>query len=138
MRLFLIGFLFTAICVQAATAVKSDAELSRLLVGTWVPAQPEKHEVLSTATYNADGTGTEVLSLRKQPDVELVRVTTHWSITNGFLVLKSVGSSNPSKIPIGVELKDRIITLTDDRLVYEAYEGYGEKNGTREERIRKK
>lgn len=122
----------------AATAQSDDAALARRLVGTWVTDPASESQGLSTATYNADGTGTESVRLRDQPESAAVRLTTRWSIKDGILTLKSLTSSDPQKVPVGLELKDRIISITAERFVFEAHAGYGKGNGKRDVKLRKR
>jgi len=115
-----------------------DKELAKRLVGTWTTDPAELGPIVSTATYKADGTGTELVRPRDQPESAGVRVTTTWSITNGILRIKSIASSDPQRIPVGIDLKDRIISISADKFVFEALGGYGETNEKRSTKLRKK
>jgi len=130
--------LVSVLFAVAATAPPDDAEFKQRLVGTWVSDPADKGQFVSTVTYNADGTGTESVRMRDQPESTAVRVTIRWSINDGILTLKSVTSSDPQRIPPGLELKDRIISISEERFVFEAYEGYGDAKGKQEVKVRKK
>jgi len=67
-----------------------------------------------------------------------VWVTTAWNLRDGILTIKSTASSDPAKIPVGVELKDRIVSISEESFTFERYDGYGQTNGKRETRVRKK
>jgi hypothetical protein len=138
MKLLAILLLVTTVAAYSATPPADDAELARRLVGTWITDPADKSPAVSTVTYNSDGTGSELVRLREQPESASVRVTTRWSIKEGILTLKSVASSDPEKIPVGLELKDRIISISADRFEFEAYAGYGDGKGTRGVKVRKK
>jgi len=76
--------------------------------------------------------------LRDQPESTSVIITTRWSIKDGILCLKSISSSDPQRVPVGTELKDRIISISEDRFVLEDYEGYGDGKERQEVKVRKK
>ncbi len=129
--------LITAVAI-AATMTLDDKELAKRLVGTWLTDPSEPGPMVSRATYKADGTGTEVVWRRGDRESVGVRVTTRWSVTNEVLYITSTGSSDAQKIPVGIHLKDRIISITADKLVFEALDGYGEGKGKRATKIRRK
>ena len=52
--------------------------------------------------------------------------------------MKSISSSDPQRVPVGTELKDRIISISEDRFVLEDYEGYGDGKERQEVKVRKK
>ena len=120
-------------------AQADDAVSTRQLIGTWVsdPAST-RNPFVTIVTYNTDGTGAESLHLRDQPESTSIRLTTRWSVKDSVLSLRSITSSDPQKIPVGLELKDHIISLTEDKFVFEAEEGYGSGKGTQESRVRQK
>ncbi len=94
--------------------------------------------MMSTATYKSDGTGTELVWPRGEPQSAGVRVTTRWSITNAVPYITSTASSDPQRIPVGINLKDQIISVSADKFVFEALDGYGETTGKRATKIKKK
>jgi len=116
-------------------AVK-DAELTKQLLGTWVTAPSDKISSPGTDTYHADGTGVEVIQVGKGADMKIVRLTTRWSVRDGKLCLDCVTSNNPKIVPVGMHLKDIIVSISNDRLVLEAFEEYGNAKGTRATRVR--
>jgi len=130
-------FLLCAMTVWAEKPANNDAELGRQLLGTWVTEPTEKNSDRTTATYHANGTGEEEVHIGKGADVKIIRLTTRWSVIDGKLCLDSVTSSNPKMIPVGLKLKDIIVSISNDRLVLEAFEGYGSGKGTRATRVRK-
>ncbi len=134
----LFAFLISAALTRAASLPIDDADIASRLVGTWINDPSDKSEPESTVTYNSDGTGVEVIHLPGQSGSGTVRVTTRWSIKNQILTLKSTESSDPQKIPVGIELKDRIISISDEKFVFETYDGYGGHIGKQSVRLRKK
>lgn len=130
--LLLVGALFAC----AAKAPFDDAALTRQLVGTWTNDPAQAGPVVSTTTYNLDGTGVETVRLSSQPESDGVRVTTEWSVKDGVLILKSVASSDPQRIPAGIELKDRILSISNDRFVFETCDGYGGNKGRQGVKVR--
>jgi hypothetical protein len=114
----------------------SDAELAGRLVGTWATNPDDAKTHASLSTYNSDGTGREVVSFpgsEGERDVELV---INWTIQDGVLHLKSVSSSDPDRIPVGLELKDRVLAITDEKFEYTGDEGYRGFEGMRELKVR--
>jgi hypothetical protein len=103
-----------------------DHALGMKLVGTWLNAPADPQPYTSKSTYRSDGTGVERVWPSGQPESGAVRVETRWSVTNGILAIVSVSSSNPQKIPPGIELKDRIISISETELIFEPIEGYDE------------
>ncbi len=135
LRLILIvGLMLT----KTAAAQSDDADLTRRLLGTWTDDPTSKSPLASSVTYNADGTSTTSMHPRDQPESTGLQITARWSINDRVLFMKSVNSSDPQKLPAGLELKDRIISISDDRFVFEAFEGYGASKGKQDTRIRKK
>jgi hypothetical protein len=122
----------------AATMTLDDKDLAKRLVGTWVNDPAGTEAMVSTATYNPDGTGMELVRPRGAPESAGVRVSTRWSITNSVLCITSTASTDPQKIPVGINLKDRIVSITADRFVFEALDGYGDTKGKRTTKIRRK
>jgi hypothetical protein len=116
----------------------SDEEISHRLLGVWVTDPAADSPFVTTVTYRKDGTGTEIVSPRSEKESSGVRVVTAWTVRDGILTIKSTGSSDPARIPVGVELKDRIISLSEESFTFEAADGYGQTNGKRETRVRKK
>jgi hypothetical protein len=112
-----------------------DANLTRILVGTWITDPAAKTPDIGTSTYNADGTGSEAL---QKADGTIFRVNTHWSIKKGILSLKSDTWTDKERSAIDFDVKDLIVIISEDRLEYEAFEGYGEAKGMRSIKIRKK
>lgn len=122
----------------AATMTLDDKDLAKRLVGTWMTDPAAAEPMVSTATYKADGTGSELVRPRGESESVAVRVTTRWAITNSVLHITSTASSDPQKIPVGIKLQDRIISISADRFVFEALDGYGESKGKRSTKLRKK
>ncbi len=119
--------------------VTGDTNYTRVLVGTWVNDPGDKERVSSTVSYNADGTGFELIRPGAGPGAHAaIRVDTQWSITNGVLTIKCVKATDPM-IPVNLVLKDRIISMTEDRFVFETLEGYPDNAiGKKHVRLKKK
>ena len=131
-------FFLTIAIASAATMMLDDKEIAKRLIGTWSTDPSDLGPITATVTYKANGTGTQVIRPRGEPETASVRVTTRWSITNAVLHMTSTASSDPQRIPVGINLKDRIISISADKFECEPLDGYGETNGKRETRIRKK
>jgi hypothetical protein len=89
-------------------------------------------------TYYTDGRGIELVWPAGQPESTAIRVETRWSVTNGVLVVRSLKSSDPQKIPVGIELRDRIVSVSSDQFLFEPEGGYGDMEKKRQTRIRAK
>jgi hypothetical protein len=113
-----------------------DTELAHRLIGTWITDPAEKSDYISTTTYNPDGTGTEEVRLPGRPESASVRVTTRWSVKDHVLHMNSLASSDPRIVPIGLKLSDRIVSISDDRFVFEAGEEYGWGKGMQGAKVR--
>ena len=103
----------------------NDRELAERLVGTWTTYPADNADVVSTATYSPDGTGTEVVQMRSRPGSEDIRIDIQWSIKDSVLSMKSVASSAPQFVPVGMKLNDRILSLTEDKFISQAGMEYG-------------
>ncbi len=138
MRYFVTVLAVGVMLLQATGALANDADLTQRLLGTWIDDPASKAPLVSTVTYNADGNSIASMWERGQPESTGVQITVRWSIKDGIFSLKSVTSSDPNRVPVGLELKDRIVSISEDRFVFEALEGYGDAKGKQDTRIRKK
>jgi hypothetical protein len=102
---------------NGSDASYDDAEITRRLVGTWKSDPADGLSNGSRITYNADGSGSEVFNMPDQ-DVE-VEIGTTWTIKEGTLHLDCTSSSKPEVVPTGMKLQNRIISISDDKYVYE-------------------
>jgi hypothetical protein len=103
-----------------------------------MPPLSEQTAMHAKATYNVDGHGVELLWPVGQPESTALRIETRWSVTNHVMVVIGVKSSDPGKVPVGMELKDRILSITSDQYVFEPESGYGDMEKKRQTRIRVK
>lgn len=101
----------------------TDTQLMQRIVGTWT-THPADGDVVSTATYNEDGTGTELVRRRYEPESPDIQVDFLWSIKEGILTLRALDASD-KRILSGLELKDRIVSISDGECVTRTYQGYG-------------
>jgi hypothetical protein len=122
-------------CKSTPRSNQRDHALEIKLEGTWLTVPSENQAFSSKATYRSDGTGIERVWSSGQPESQAVRVETSCAITNGILTIVSISSSDPQKIPSGIELKDRIISVSETELIFEPIEGYG---GSAPKRVIKK
>ena len=123
---------------ELSAVSRSDNELSLLLVGAWMTDPAQASVTTSIATYQADGTNIETVWVRERPDSTRINVVGTWKIENGFVLSKSVSSSNQQAIPVGLELKDKIIELSENKLILESFEGYQSANPIRSTLLRQK
>jgi len=128
MRLIVFALFLAAIvgCKPTPQSNSDDQALGMKLVGTWLNAPADKQPFISKTTYRSDGTGVERVWPSGQSESAAVQVDTRWTITNGILCIVSVKSSDPQKIPVGIQLKDRIISISDAELIFQPLEGYDE------------
>ena len=138
MRALIVFLMFLAVAVCAATKTQSDADISKALVGTWIAAPSDHEPIQGRVTYFADGHSVELVWPAGQPESTAVRIESQWLVTNSMLILTSVKSSNPQIVPIGIQIKDHIISISEDQFVYEPAEGYGDIEKKRQVRIRQK
>lgn len=123
---------------EGAKVEDRSGELAKRLVGRWAsdPASEEAGGSTSEATYREDGTGEDVIRVGKGAGAKVVKLTTRWKVDGGKLCLEAVTSSDPQVVPAGLMLKDVVISISEDRLVLETYEGYGARKGVRSVRMR--
>ena len=111
-------------------------ELAEQLIGTWVTDPASGEGIVSTVTYNPDGTGTEIVSFG-EPERPDVTVDIRWSVNDDLLTFKSVASSDPQRVPVNFELHDRILSISEDRFVFAAFKGYGIGDGEQGVKVRR-
>ncbi|MDE3100420.1 MAG: hypothetical protein KGJ88_13200 [Verrucomicrobiota bacterium] len=130
--------LFLAFAACGATKVQSDVDISKALLGTWIDAPSEQEPMHGRVTYFADGHSVELVWPVSQPQSTAIRIETQWMVTNSILILTSVKSSNTQVVPVGVVIKDRIISISADKFVFVPAEGYGDIEKKSHVRIREK
>ena len=138
MKIICTFFIFLAVLAHGAMKTQSDADISAALVGTWIPAPSEQTTMHGRVTYYADGHCVEFVWPASQPESTAIRIEGRWFVTNSILVLTSVKSSNPQIVPIGVELRDHIVSISSDQFVFEPADGYGNIEKKGHVRIREK
>jgi hypothetical protein len=130
--------MFLAVAGNSATRTQSDADISKALIGTWIDAPSEREPTHGRVTYFADGHSVELVWPVDQTESSAIRIETRWSVTNSVLILTSVRSSNTKIVPVGIVIKDRILSISADRFVFEPAEGYGETEKKSHVRVRQK
>jgi hypothetical protein len=139
MRVLAVSLLLLATAGLATEPRPSDSVLARRLVGIWVTDPAAQDQFEAVVTLKADGTGREVVYVRGQPEESGVVVTLRWNVRKGIVTYESVASTDADSVPVGMTLKDRIISLTANRFEYETLEGYYEEDtGIRAVHIRRK
>lgn len=104
---------------------QNDVQFIEQLVGTWVSEPASALIVTNTVTYNADGTGTEVVEWCEKPEENPpVTIGFNWGIQDGVLSVNSVSSSHPNRIPTGLQLQDRIVSVDAEKMVTTTHTGY--------------
>jgi hypothetical protein len=119
---FLICF---TILAQGSVRTLTDKEISTTFVGTWLDSPSGKAAAHSKATYFDNGQGFELVWFGDEPESTAMRLDTSWSVTNNILTLTCVKSSNPQLVPVGIQLKDHILSISSDQFIYEPI-GYGD------------
>ena len=138
MRILITFIMFLAIAACGATKTQSDADISKALIGTWIDGPSEQEPMHGKVTYFADGHSVELVWPVGRPESTAIRIETQWSVTNSILILTSVKSSNTQIVPIGIQIKDHIISISENQFVFEPAEGYGDIDKKRHVRIRSK
>jgi len=138
MRTLITFIMFLTVAAFGATKTESDADISEALIGTWTDAPSEKEPMHGRVTYFADGHSVELVWPAAQPESTAIRIESQWSVTNSILTLTSVKSSNTQIVPIGIVIKDHIISISADKFVYEPAEGYGDIEKKSHVRLRQK
>jgi hypothetical protein len=133
--LSVIALALTALGADQPKLGKSDAELAKLMLGSWTPDPKARPEIDAITTYRADGTVTENVWTRGQQPSTGLKAKAGWSVKNGCILFRIIESNDPN-MPVGLELKQRILSLTDDRLDYELMDGYGADVGDRSTDLR--
>jgi hypothetical protein len=138
MRAIICLIMLLAVTTYGVTNTQSDADISKALIGTWIDAPSEREPMHGRVTYFADGHSVELIWPAGQTESAAIRVETHWSVTNSILILISVESSNTQIVPVGVQIKDHIVSISADKFVFEPAEGYGDIQKKMHVRIRQK
>jgi len=103
------------VALQLFAAPPPDAEVSRLLVGSWVVPR-EQYTATSKDggfTFISDGTFSSygVFHVRDQ-DIR-IEVEGKWSIKDGVLIEELTKSSQPQMAPVGTLTRDTLLAVTD-------------------------
>lgn len=123
---------------KGPSADPGDVEFSRRIVGTWETVPEPGDKLASDSVFRVDGTGYEFIRSLDHPNTPGILVTLKWSIEQGMISFETVESDNPQAVPIGVKLKSRIISLSDEFLEYELTEGYGDRGKPERKKARRK
>lgn len=122
----------TPVASKASTKNQSerDANIVKLLPGTWVPDPADREALDGMTIYRADQTGTELIWPTGHPD-RAIRVEFSWEVANGRMSMITVVSSNPEIVPVGLKLVERELSISGNDRVYELADGYGSETGKR-------
>jgi hypothetical protein len=125
------------IFLNSSARATEDREIASMLVGTWRgdPLAAER-EPKSSITYSNDGAGIQTIFFVNGVMTNEVIINFSWFVTNQCVVLKSIKSSHPAVVPVGLELRDRIISITPEKYIFESDEGYSSAIKQRRARIR--
>ena len=138
MKMLAFVALSALIALALAAPTASDAALSRSLVGTWLTDTSEEKDWVGETTFNADGTGVDLVYKHDGPKSSGFKVTMRWSVKDGVLIYTAVDSTDSQRAPIGLTLQDRIISISTSRFTYELYKGYSPNAvGHRSTKVRK-
>jgi hypothetical protein len=130
--------ILSAVTAFGASRTQSDSDISKALIGTWIDAPSEREPMHGKVTYFADGHSVELVWPIDQTESSAIRIETRWSVTHSVLILTSVKSSNTKIVPVGMVIKDRILSISADRYVFAPSEGYGEAEKKSHVRVRPK
>ena len=117
MRLLYLGLMIAGCAAPVMAAEKpGDAEITRLLVGEWTTniSGGAERKVDGTITYAGGGTfvaaGKVEITDGEPADV---RVEGTWKVSGGAVVHAVTKSSHPGLAPVGVELKETVVSIDD-------------------------
>jgi hypothetical protein len=125
-----------SLVVAVPLCAQDDSALRREIVGTWKAERSSTSTTDAISTFRADGTHEEVIWPIGKIREDGVTIKGEWKIEERILTLRSTASSNPKMIPTGLTLKDRIIELSDSKLVLESLDGYPGKEPMRSTLVR--
>lgn len=104
---------------------QSDADITQKIVGTWKVNETSLRgtSARGTVTIKKDGTLTSKSSYLRGDFHMDFDFAGKWQVTNGFLSETITASSNTNLCPLGSVALDKILTLDDQHLVYQAENG---------------
>jgi hypothetical protein len=136
MRTLITFMMFLTLVACGATRTQTDADISKALIGTWLDSPSDQQPLHGRVTYFEDGHSVEFVWPAGQPESTAVRIESRWSVTNSILTLTCVKSSSTQAPPIGAVIKDRVISISADKFVFEQADGYGDMEKKSHVRIR--
>ena len=118
-------FIVFTLLFTPVIAAESDRELTEKIVGMWWNRTSNGHiAVESTENFGKDGiliTKGDVYANGQL--VEQYEFKSTWKIENGNALVEVLESTNIKTIPVGLKISDRIISVDDEKYVYEAEDG---------------
>ncbi len=101
-----------------STAAINDDEARRIVPGVWTENMAEDDwRIAAEATFSADGSYSSVGTLTDPDGQQELYARGAWAIEDGYLVYEIVDTNIPLEHPT---IRDRILTLEQDRIVYES------------------
>ena len=118
-------FLIIALLTTPTIAAESDQQLAKDIVGVWWNRISNGH-IASEATEDFRANGTLLTKGDVYANGKLVEqytIKSTWKIEDGYSHVEVIESSNPSVMPVGVKISDRVISVDEKEFVYQAADG---------------
>jgi len=129
MKNLLIVLLFVTISNAKVSIKNSDYTNSQLILGYWSFTYIEKgFTFYSEYLYKKDGTKEGIAEACINKKCKKSTFESNWKIKKGFLI-SSVQKSSSEDLPVGIEIKDRILKLDNNVMVL--LSKYGEEKDIR-------
>ena len=129
MKAFLFSLCLWAGIVGVQAGLAEDVALARQILGIWQAVPDDKSPYVTTFEFGPEGEGGEVFSMPPNRDFVPIRATFRWAVRDGVLSIESLSSSDPKQLPVGTKRQARILSIVEDRLVYESLDDQGNSDG---------
>jgi hypothetical protein len=110
------AFLIIALSTFAAfSAPPTDAEATKMLVGSWVVPRDQYTAVSKDGgfTFKVDGTFTSYGVFHIHDEDLRIEVKGKWSVKDGVLIEELTSSSHAQMAPVGLVTHDKLLVVTD-------------------------
>jgi len=123
MKNLLIVLLLFTISNAKVSMKNSDYTNSKLILGYWsITMIEEGFTFYGEYLYKKDGTKEGIAEVCINKKCEKLTFESNWKIKNGFL-FSSVQKSSSEDLPVGIEIKDRILKLDNKVMVLLSKDG---------------
>ncbi len=121
---FTITLVFTLLA-SSVIASEIDQTLSDNIIGTWWSRTSNGNMAVESAeAFSKDGVLVTKGDVYVNGQlVEQYKIKSNWKINDSHSLVEITESSNPSIVPVGLTIKDKIISITEKEFVYLASDG---------------